>query len=349
MKLRRREAEVFSLSFLDCICCGFGAIILLLVLTDVNQPVAIEKARVAMNGQLLRLQEELYTIRGETDELHRELQGRIAELRAARGRLVRLQGDLTDVQGEFAASRSEAAVTNIVESELVAAYQELTAEMERLQRQPRPRAAPAVASAGGIPVDSEYVVFVIDTSNSMVGNHWESTVQIMREALDIYPDLKGLQIMNDQGRFMFEGGRPGQWLTDGERLRERIRTTLPNWYPFSKSNPVPGIELALRLYRTAGQRVSIYVIGDEFTGESMQAAADSIARLNAPDARRPRARIHAIGFPEGAGMAPFTNVQFSALMRVVTAQNDGTFVGITSEKSCRVFTEVLGVRRCMSR
>ena len=80
-----------------------------------------------------------------------------------------------------------------------------------------------------------------------------------------------------------------------------------------------------------------------------QAAADSIARLNAPDARRPRARIHAIGFPEGAGMAPFTNVQFSALMRVVTAQNDGTFVGITSEKACRVFTEVLGVRRCMGR
>ena len=26
---RRREFEVFTLSFLDCICCGFGAIILL--------------------------------------------------------------------------------------------------------------------------------------------------------------------------------------------------------------------------------------------------------------------------------------------------------------------------------
>ena len=26
---KRREFEVFTLSFLDCICCGFGAIILL--------------------------------------------------------------------------------------------------------------------------------------------------------------------------------------------------------------------------------------------------------------------------------------------------------------------------------
>lgn len=33
MKLRRRDIEIFSLSFLDCICCGFGAIILLFVLS----------------------------------------------------------------------------------------------------------------------------------------------------------------------------------------------------------------------------------------------------------------------------------------------------------------------------
>ena len=34
MKIKRRETEVFSLSFLDVICCGFGAIILLLVSTS---------------------------------------------------------------------------------------------------------------------------------------------------------------------------------------------------------------------------------------------------------------------------------------------------------------------------
>ena len=87
MKLRRRETEMFSLSFLDCICCGFGAIILLLVLTEVDQPVIIERASVAMNGQLLRLQQELFEIRGETDQLNRELQGRINTLSAERARL----------------------------------------------------------------------------------------------------------------------------------------------------------------------------------------------------------------------------------------------------------------------
>ncbi len=255
MKLRRREAEVFSLSFLDCICCGFGAIILLLVLTDVDQPVIIERAAQAMNGQLLKLQQELFSLRGETDELNRELRGRITELRAQNARLVRLQADLSSVQGEYAASNGEAQVANIVESELVSAYQELTAEMERLQKQPRKQAAQP--AAGGIPIDSEYVVFVIDTSGSMVSNHWETTAKIVSEALDIYPRLKGLQVINDQGRYMFEDRRAGLWLTDSDELRNRIRERLPNWTPFSRSDPVPGIELALKQFRVPGQRISV--------------------------------------------------------------------------------------------
>lgn len=346
MKVKRRDVEVFSLSFMDCICCGFGAIILLMVLTDVSHPIVIERSRDAMEGQLLRLQEELFEIRGETDQLNRELQGRVADLQKERQRLSRVQGDLTNVRGEFKASSSDAAVTNVVETELVSAYQELTAEMERLLKQPRPR--PSAASVGGIPVDSEYIVFVIDTSNSMVSMHWESTLQLMREILDIYPEVKGLQVMNDQGRYMF-GGTPGRWLSDSNDTRNRIRDTLGNWQPYSQSNPVPGIEQALRAHRIPGARISIYVIGDEFTGESIQSAVDSIDRLNARSPDKPRARIHAIGFPEGAGMPPFTNIRFSALMREVAKRNDGTFVGLTNEKPCAQFIEVLGTRQCVSR
>jgi hypothetical protein len=345
MKLRRREAEVFSLSFLDCICCGFGAIILLLVMTEVDQPVIIERATQAMNGQVLRLQDELFEIRGETDQLNREMQGRVMALRAERARLAHAQGDLTSARGEFAASRSEAAVANVVETELVSAYQELSADTERLLRQPQ-RSRAAVATVGGIPVDSEYVIFVIDTSNSMTSMHWEATMDIMRETLDIYPQVKGLQVMNDQGRYMFEGAR-SRWLTDSRETRDRIRSTLASWRPYSESNPVPGIETALRDHRAAGQKMSIYVVGDEFTGESIQAALDSINRLNAADGKRPRARIHTIGFPEGAGMPPLTNIRFAALMRAVSTQNDGTFVGLTNEKPCKNVIEVLGTVQCM--
>jgi hypothetical protein len=87
------------------------------------------------------------------------------------------------------------------------------------------------------------------------------------------------------------------------------------------------MEEAIRTYWAADKRVSAFVLGDEFTGDSIQAALESIGTLNKPDAngRRP-VRIHAIGFPEGPGMSPFTNIRFAALMRLVAEQNNGTFV-----------------------
>jgi hypothetical protein len=54
--MARRKVEVFSLSFLDVICCGFGAVILLLVLTEVGEPVVFEKSRVELEGRVLELQ-----------------------------------------------------------------------------------------------------------------------------------------------------------------------------------------------------------------------------------------------------------------------------------------------------
>ena len=42
---KRRETEVFSLAFLDCICCGFGAVILVFILT-VSQKSHVDKSDV---------------------------------------------------------------------------------------------------------------------------------------------------------------------------------------------------------------------------------------------------------------------------------------------------------------
>ncbi len=324
---RRRSVEVFSLSFLDCICCGFGAIILLLVLTDYARPVKIEESRVNLRAQLRNLQQQLELLRGESDDLERQLRGRIDNLQRERQKLEHLSGDLSNIQGRYAASKQDAAVTNTLESDLVAAKQKLTAEMLRLLKERANR--PATEAIAGIPIDSEYVIFVIDTSSSMTANHWDANLAIVDEILGLYPHVKGIQVMNDQGTYMFAGTK-GRWLEDTPAQRTEIRARARHWHAFSQSNPVPGMEEAIRTYWAPERRVSVFVLGDEFTGDSIQAALDSIGNLNKPDAsgRRP-VRIHAIGFPEGAGMSPFTNIRFSALMRLVTEQNNGTFVGLT--------------------
>ncbi len=329
MALRRRDTEVFSLSFLDCICCGFGAIILLLVLSEFGQPIVLEKSRNDLEGQVLALQQELNTIRGETDALNREMRSRVDRLEEERRKLARLSGDLTAVRGQFAASRKDASVTNDVENELVAAYQTLTAEMERLLKE-QPRRPPTAAIAG-IPVDSEYIIFVIDTSSSMTSYHWPAMIDTMREILDIYPTVKGLQVLDDQGRPMFEG-TTGKWLADSESQRAHIVSYLKSWRMFSNSNPIEGIESAIRSWWRDDRRMSIYVLGDEFTGDSIQATLDRVRAVNrrtSSGARR--ARIHAIGFSEG-NQPPFTNQRFSALMRAICEQNDGTFVGLTYDR-----------------
>lgn len=345
MKLKRRDAEIFSLSFLDCICCGFGAIILLLVLSEFGQPLVIEKSRENLDGQVLKLQQELNTIRGETDVLERELQGRVDLLTRERRKLANLSGDLTSVRGQFNASRTDAEVTNIVQSELVSAYQTLTQEMERL-RQQVPRRPPTEA-VGGIPVDSEYVIFVIDTSGSMTGTHWDTAMDVMKEILDIYPRVRGIQVLDDEGRPMFEGSY-GKWLNDSPSQRQRIIERMRNWRAFSNSSPVEGIAAAVRGWWAADKRISVYVLGDEFTGDSIQQALDEVGRINKTDSRGRRlVRIHAIGFPTPAGAPAFTNVRFSALMRSMCDQNEGTFVGLTRGKQCKAVIEVFGVRRCI--
>jgi hypothetical protein len=165
----------------------------------------------------------------------------------------------------------------------------------------------------------------------MTTNHWTTATQVLKEILDIYPKVKGLQVMDDEGKLMLSRSR-GEWLTDTPSQRQQIVTRMKAWHAFSNSSPVEGIAEAIRTYWAPDKRISLYVLGDEFTGESYQAALDAVRRVNKADQNgRRMVRIHAIGFPQGAGMTPFTNVRFSALMRLMCEQNNGTFVGITRE------------------
>jgi len=87
--------------------------------------------------------------------------------------VARLQGDLSRIQGRYAASKELSQVQDIIAGRLLAAQQELSEEMKRLQkRQEESYQRPPDAPIGGIPVDSEYVVFIIDTSGSMQRFAW---------------------------------------------------------------------------------------------------------------------------------------------------------------------------------
>ncbi len=327
---RKREIEVFSLSFLDSISCGFGAIILLFVLSKAAEPTVIEGVKEDLTGLLRDLQEQKFELRGEVTVLNRELPGKKQQLSEEKIRLARLQGDLSEIKGEFDASKDMAQVQNKIEDQLAEAKQKLTEEMKRLLAQQN-KTPPPDQLVGGIPVDSEYVIFIIDTSGSMVQASWPQMMRKMEEILDVYPKLKGMQVMNDMGQYMFPQ-YAGDWIPDTPGRRTAVMRMLRTWFPFSNSSPVEGIEEAIRRYANDKDQISLFVLGDEFSGGvgNMERVMRRVERSNHGFEGKLKVRIHAVGFPavmmSSAGSGN-TGVLFSMLMRELCQKNGGTFVG----------------------
>ncbi len=78
--MARRPFNVFSLSFLDCICCGFGAVILLFVLMNAGASQSREELTKDLRGEVsmievevLKMEKEKVLARNSLDEVIEEL------------------------------------------------------------------------------------------------------------------------------------------------------------------------------------------------------------------------------------------------------------------------------------
>ncbi|MDB9970335.1 VWA domain-containing protein [Porticoccaceae bacterium] len=327
MKRQRREFQEASISFLDVISCGFGAIVLLLVIAKVGDPGALEEAEKALRGTVKEFQQQLFDVRGESVVLNDQLKSRKQQLSELTERVARLKAKLASVDKQAQTiSLSQARETE----QLQLVMQILTEEMERLVG---PEFKQQNNLIGGIPVDSDYIIFVIDTSGSMQVAAWERVKKEMINILDIYPDVKGIQVLNDMGQYMFSAYRE-RWIPDSPKMREEIITTLGNWAPFSNSSPVEGINAAIQTFYKRDRKISIYTLGDDFQGRTIRNVVRAVDKLNRAHLGADRlVRIHAIGFPVhfARGGAPSASaIKFAALMRELSYNNGGTFIGLNS-------------------
>jgi hypothetical protein len=325
---KRRPAPEISLSFLDVICCGFGAVILLLMITKTVEPQVLEESTVIAEGRVAELTEQLFEIRGETTVLNRDLAAKQEQISEFEEQIAILQGALASSKSRYDSLQTTRNANSIVEAQLAIARQELSEEEERLLGRDAERKNQLI---GGIPVDSEYIIFIIDTSGSMFAYAWDRMLREMEATLNIYPNVKGIQVMNDNGRYLFSR-YAGQWIPDTPARRELILRNLANWRVSSNSSPVEGITQAVRSFYDRDKKISIYVFGDEFTGRSIEDVVLTVDKLNA-EARtgERRVRIHAVGFPVQFIRPPElqdTGIRFATLMRELTHRNGGTFVGL---------------------
>lgn len=324
---RSRAPAEFSLSFLDVICCGFGAVILLLMITKTVEPQIIEASTINLEGRLAALQETLFKLRGESRILNRDLNARQEQLSEHRENIAILSGMLASARSRYDALQLEANSNSIVTEQLAQAKQAMTDEMQRLLGQQHQAKNQLI---GGIPVDSEYIIFIIDTSGSMRSD-WNRVLREVQATLEIYPNVKGIQVMNDMGNYLFPSYR-GKWIPDTPGRRRAILENLSGWHMFSNSSPVEGITTAIRTFYAADKKISLYVFGDEFTGNSISRVIDTVDNINRADADgNRRVRIHSVGFPivfQVPTQSQVTGIRFATLMRELTHRNGGTFVAL---------------------
>jgi hypothetical protein len=301
--------------------------VLLLIIAKIGDPSATSDLESNLIESIEQKQKALFNVRGEARELDERLKSRQEQLSELNQRIARLKEQLASVSkqaAELAQSQSEE------KQNLQLVLQVLTEEMERLLG---PNFTQSNDLVGGIPADSDYIIFVIDTSGSMQSAAWKKVQKEMLNILDVYPEVKGLQIMNDMGQFMFTQSDK-EWIPDSPQMRELIIDKLSSWAPFSNSSPVEGIENAIKTFYKPNRKISIYTLGDDFQGRSINKVVRVIDSLNIANRNDERlVRIHAIGFPVHLrpGVSPNRSaIRFAALMRELSYSNGGTFIGLNS-------------------
>ena len=163
---KRRDLEVFSLSFLDCICCGFGAVLLIFLLT-IAKKTDVDKADVDQARERLKRVEARMT-------LNKQELDRLAQiLAAAQLELQSINSKNTEDQTKMSDRRKELLLMLQQTGALKDALHALLGEKKAL---PTEEVAPPVPIPNvdrrqyltGVKLHGEFVVYLVRCSGSML-------------------------------------------------------------------------------------------------------------------------------------------------------------------------------------
>ncbi|MCY4340598.1 MAG: VWA domain-containing protein [Gammaproteobacteria bacterium] len=255
--MARRPFHIFSMSFLDIISCGFGAVVLFFVIINAQVRLRADAERIDLLSETTRLEDEvlegrkdLLQIRGERDELEDRRARAAEELRRLRERLAALLAELAEYERLGTRSQESA--------------EKLRADVERLrnmQQELEARIAESEEGAGqqirqfegagsrqyltGMRMDGDRVLILVDASASMLGRTYAAAVNFRVRSKAVRSRASKWRQVADsvdwittrlepQQRFQIYiygedyrsilAGSDGQWLSvaDGARVGEAV-------------------------------------------------------------------------------------------------------------------------------
>lgn len=186
--MARRKFDIFSMSFLDAICCGFGSVVLLYVLISAQGKLYVQKQTDDLRAQALLVEQQVLEGRKNLVVLRNALaltENREVE---ARGAATQAADSLAREQAQAAAAESEALARQRRLERLkadIAALEEGARRLEATAKRPVPGGDSVRPRAGdgnrlyltGIRVGGQRVLFLVDASASMLD---ETVVNVVR-------------------------------------------------------------------------------------------------------------------------------------------------------------------------
>jgi hypothetical protein len=185
---RRRNFEVFTLSFLDCICCGFGAVILFYTIISAQSGVNRVRNTESLTAQVNLLEEQVLEGTKNLVRLRNTLQKTESETTSASSRATQLIEELRRQREE----RSIYDQTTLAKRERIAklmadvkALQDSTRRLEASAQAPMPQGERAGAGKTladrryitGLALKGKRILVLVDRSASMLD---EDLVNIIR-------------------------------------------------------------------------------------------------------------------------------------------------------------------------
>tara|TARA_Y100000768_G_scaffold15925_1_gene11098 strand:- start:3719 stop:4666 length:948 start_codon:yes stop_codon:yes gene_type:complete len=311
----KKTTEVFSMSFLDIMACGFGALVLILLISEFNEIEIIENKYTA--DLFLTKQDEVVTKTNQLNDVDIELTSKIKNLISIQDELDKVKSNLKN-RANVVQSLTE--LSQLKQSQIIVKNEDQKEPIEQVV-------------ASGIRIDSRYLIFIIDNSGSMVeGAPWSRVVKEIETIIMTFPSLEGFMIMNDTGKTIVGGGN---WVKPTKANRIDAVNKLKRVNAMTNSNPIPAIEKSINIYGRKYDDVGIFIIGDDIReSKNVDSRLLEINRINTKSDGSKYVRINALGFltsrrlnVQGYAFEDDNN-KYLTLMRELTEQNGGTLVVI---------------------
>ncbi|HEV3180776.1 MAG TPA: VWA domain-containing protein [Steroidobacteraceae bacterium] len=248
---RRRSIEVFTLSFLDCICCGFGAVILFYTIVSAQSGVVHLRQTDALSSEVSRLREQVLTGERNLVALRDALTRTRNDTASARRETNRIVTDLESRREQLSSYDAQTLARRAHIEQLKADIRSLEESNRRLEagsperaplgQQVSGRAAAERRYITGLTLHGGNILILLDVSASMLHQDlveilklrnqddahkraaakWRRAVAIVDWLMTQVPTASHYQVLtfNTQARPLLPGGG---WLAAGDAAaRER--------------------------------------------------------------------------------------------------------------------------------